>query len=114
MATIPQIQKGFVKFIDNQVAGAFTGWQKAVVIGGATLLAANLPNLAATYSTHPMVSALGIYHPEKGTIDIDALYNAFVPNLGAEKIPLAIPKIGTIKLGKDEIDLIVKYIKEET
>ena len=113
MVTIPQIQKGFVKFIDTQVAGAFTGWQKAVVIGGATLLAANLPNLAVTYSAHPMVAALGVYHPENGTIDIDALYNAFVPNMGKEKIPVTIPKIGTIKVGKEEIDMIMTYIKEE-
>ena len=112
MVTIPQIQKGFVRFIDTQVAGAFTGWQKAVVIGGATLLAANFPNLAVTYSAHPMVSVLGVYHPEDNTVDIDALYNAFVPNMGTDKLPLTIPKIGTIKLGKDEIDILCRYIKE--
>ena len=112
MATLAQIQKGFVRFIDTEVAGAFDKWQKVVVIGAATLLAANLPNLAATYCTHPMIAALGVFDPAKGTIDIDALYNAFVPNMGLEKIPVTIPKIGTIKVGKDEIDLIMKYIKE--
>jgi len=112
MATLAQIQKGFVRFIDTEVAGAFDKWQKVVVIGAATLLAANLPNLAVTFSTHPVVAALGVYHPENGTIDIDALYNAFVPNMGTDKIPLTIPKIGTIKLGKDEIDILCRYIKE--
>lgn len=112
MVTISQIQKGFVQFIDMQLAVAFDGWQKAVVIGGATLLAHNLPNLINTYSSNPMVAALGVYHPEKGEVDIDALYNAFVPQMGKEKLPISIPKIGTIKIGKDEIDLIVKYIKE--
>ena len=112
MATISQVQRGFVRFIDNDVSGAFEGWQKAVVVGGATLLAANFPRLAEMYGAHPMISALGIYNREAGTVDIDNLYKAFVPHLGDNKIPVTLPKIGTVKIGKDEIDRIVKYIKE--
>lgn len=112
MATITQIQKGFAKFIDNHLAGAFDGWHKALVVGGATLLTANMPVLVKTYGAHPVVSALGVYNPEAGTVDIDALYNAFVPHMGGDKIPIAIPKVGTIKLGKEEIDILCRYIKE--
>lgn len=112
MATIKQIQTGFARFIDNHIAGAFEGWQKAVVIGASTLIAANFPNLAKTYMATPMVNALGIYNPDAGTVDIDALYNAFVPNLGTEKIPIPLPKIGTIKLGREDIDILFRYIKE--
>lgn len=112
MATITQIQKGFAKFVDNHLAGAFDGWHKALVVGGATLLTANLPALVKTYGAHPMVSALGVYNPEAGAVDIDALYNAFVPHMGSDKIPIAIPKVGTIKLGKEEIDILCRYIKE--
>lgn len=112
MVTINQIQDGFIRFVDNHIAGAFTGWQKAVVVGGATLLTANLPNVVKTYGAMPIVATLSVYNPEAGTADIDALYNAFVPNLGADKIPVPIPKIGTIKFGKDEIDILCRYIKE--
>lgn len=112
MATINQIQQGFVKFVDNHLSGAFEGWQKAVVVGGSTLLAANMPKLAAIYGTHPFITALGVYNAEAGTVDIDAVYKAFVPHMGADKIPISIPKIGTIKLGKEDIDILVKYIKE--
>lgn len=112
MATIPQIQKGFAKFIDTHIAGAFNGWQKGLVVGGATLLAANLPNLVAVYSQHPLVAAMGIYNPETGFVDIDSLYNAFVPNMGGDKIPLTIPRVATIRLGKEEIDALMRYIKE--
>ena len=55
---------------------------------------------------------MGVYDPNSGTVNIDALYNAFVPKLGAEKIPIPIPKIGTIRLGKEEIDSLVRCIKE--
>lgn len=112
MATIQQVQKGFGRFIDNDVAGAFDGWQKAVVVGGATLLAANLPNIVKAYSAHPLVAAMGVYNPENGTIDIDSLYSAFVPHMGADKVPITIPKVATIKLGKEELEKLRQYIKE--
>lgn len=112
MATISQIQKGFTRFVDLHLAGAFDGWQKAVVVGGATLVSINMPNLIRTYAANPVVAALGIYSPVSESIDIDALYNAFVPHMGGDKLPISIPKVGTIKLGKEEIDLLMKYIKE--
>lgn len=112
MVTISQIQKGFVRFVDNEVAAAFTGWQKAVVAGAAGLLAANFPNLVNTYTSHPIVAALGVYDPQSGSVNIDALYNAFVPKMGQDKIPITIPKIGTIKMGQPEIDVLMRYIKE--
>lgn len=112
MATIKQLQTGFANFVDNYIAGAFSGWQKAVVVGGATLLAANLPNLVKVYGENPMVAALGVYNQEAGTVDIDKLYDAFVPHIGTDKIPVSIPKIGTIRLGKDDIDILCRYIKE--
>lgn len=112
MVTISQVQRGFTTFVDREVAGAFDGWQRAVVAGGAGLLAANFPKMVAGYASHPLVGAMGILDADTGEINIDALYNAFVPKLGTDKIPIAIPKIGTIKLGKDEIDTLMRYIKE--
>lgn len=112
MATISQVQRGFVAFVDHEVVGVFDGWQKAIVAGSAGLLAANFPNLAKVYGSHPIVVAMGIYDPPSGTVNIDALYNAFAPKLGAEKIPISIPKLGTIKFGRDELDLLIRYIRE--
>jgi hypothetical protein len=112
MVTIPQIQRGFVAFVDNEVAVAFDGWQKAIVAGTAGLLAANFNNIVKVYGASPIVAALGVYDANSNTVNIDALYNAFVPKLGNEKIPLTIPKIGTIRMGRQEIDALVRYIKE--
>jgi hypothetical protein len=112
MATIDQVQRGFAMFVDNQVSGAFEGWQKVLVSGCAGLVAANLPKIIKSYASHPMVSMLGVYDPETGFIDIDTLYNAFVPKMGEEKIPISIPKLGTIKLGRQEFDCLRRYIME--
>lgn len=112
MANISQIQRGFAQFVDREVVAVFDGWQRAVVAGAAGLLAANFPNLVKVYGAHPFVAALGVYDPTSDNIDIDKLYNAFVPKMGNDKIPLSIPKLGTIRLGKEELDLLFRYIKE--
>lgn len=112
MATVEQVQRGFTRFVDGHIAGAFEGWQRAIVAGTAGLLAANFPKLAKTYAGHPVVAALGVYDPETGFIDIDSVYNAFVPQLGMDKVPITIPKVGTIKLGTEEFDALRRYIKE--
>lgn len=117
MTNIPQIQKGFAAFIDNQVACAYTGVEKALVLAAGTLIAANFPNLIKMYGNHPVVSALGVYNAESGTVDVDAIYKAFVPQLGDEKIPVTLPKIGkmnlgTLKFGKEDLDALYRYIKE--
>ena len=54
----------------------------------------------------------GIFDETNNTVNIDALYNAIVPKLGAEKIPIEIPKIGVIKLGREEFDTLMRYIRE--
>jgi hypothetical protein len=112
MVTVSQVQRGLVLFIDNEVASAFNGWQKAVVAGVGGLIASNIPALVKTYSSHPLVSAVGLYDCNSNLLNIDAAYNAIVPKLGPEKIPIDIPKIGTIKLGKEEFDALMRYIRE--
>ena len=117
MVTIQQVQRGFARFVDNNIATAYSGIEKAFVLGGAALLANGFPKILENYMSTPIIAALDIYYKENSLVDIDALYNAFVPHMGAEKFPIALPKIGninlgTIKLGKDDIDLFVRYVKE--
>jgi hypothetical protein len=112
MVSVSQVQRGLALFLDNEIATAFSGWQKAVVAGAGGLIVSNIPALMKSYSSHPLVAALGLYDPNSNTVNLDAVYGAIVPKLGAEKIPIDIPKIGTIKLGRDEFDLLMRYIRE--
>lgn len=112
MATISQIQSGFTRFLDLQLSAAFTGWQRAVVLGGGALFAKNLPVTLARYADHPVIALLGIYDTEAGTVDINALREALAEQLGAEKIPVPIPGLGTVKLGREDIDTLCRYIEE--
>lgn len=110
MASIKQIQQGAARFVDSELVPAFAGAEKIVVGGAAALLIANMENIVMQYSTHPVVSMLGVY--KDGDINVDALYQAFAPRFGSEKIPVKIPMVGNVKIGKAEIDKLYQYIKE--
>ena len=110
MASIQQIQRGAVRFADSELVPAFAGAEKILVGGAVALLISNLENIVKQYTAHPVVAMLGVY--KDGEVDVDALYQAFAPRFGAEKIPVKIPMVGTIKIGKSEVDKIYQYIKE--
>lgn len=112
MIPVSQIQKGLVIFIDNEITPAFSGWQKVVIGGAAGLVASKLPQIINQYANHPFVSALGLYDASSNSVDIESLYNAFVPKLDCEKIPISLPVIGTIKMGRNEFDALMAYIQE--
>lgn len=117
MVTLTQVQKGFARFVDNHVSAAYTGIERVIVSGAAGLISAKLPEILSGYAQQPLVASLGLYDATKASVDIDTLYNAFVPQMGAEKLPIELPTIGkinlgTIKLGRDELDILVRYIKE--
>lgn len=112
MATIQQIQKAAARFVDQDIAPAFSGGERILVSGAAGLLIANSGKLVAQYAAHPMVAALGVLDTQSGEIDVDALYQAFAPKFENEKIPLKIPVVGTIRIGKAEVDRFYQYVKE--
>lgn len=112
MVTLEQIQAGILRYVDLQLAAAFSGWQRAVVLCGGTLFVNNLPALAEKYTGHPAMTALGIYDAESRTFNLDALHEALAARLDGDKIPVSIPALGTIKLGREDIDALCRYIKE--
>lgn len=110
MVPMDRVQRGLAMFIDRELAPSLSGWDKVLVAGGAGLAVAKLPNLIEQY---PIVSAMGVYNKENNLVDIDALYKAASPYIGAEALPVKIPMLGiTVKMGKPEIDTLYRYIKE--
>ena len=110
MASIQKIQQGAARFVDNEMVPAFVGAEKILAGGAAALMIANMENIVQQYAAHPMVAMLGVY--KDGDVDVDALYQAFAPRFGKEKIPVKLPLVGTLKVGKAEVDKLYQYIKE--
>ena len=110
MVRIDQVQRGLAAFIDRDLIPSLSGWDKVLVGGGAGILTARLPQMI---SQHPVVATLGLYDAANNQVDIDAMHQYVTPYIGAEALPLKIPMLGiTVKIGKQEIDALYRYIKE--
>lgn len=113
MVEINQVQQGLTNFIDRDVLPKLNAWERVVVGGGGGLIASKLPNVLTTISEHPLAKSLGVIDAERGMIDIDAVYEAARPYIGADPIPVKIPVIGvTLRLTAAEIERLYTYIKE--
>lgn len=112
MATIQQIQAGAARYLDNELLKAFSGWQRVLVGGGAGLILKNLPNTMAMLAQNPVAAALGVYDPSSGIVDIDALANAFLPQMGTDALPIPIPGGVTVRMGRADFEKLIRYIKE--
>lgn len=110
MVTIDKVQRGLTMFIDREMVPVLTGWDKVLIGGGAGLAVAKLPKILAQY---PVLSVLDIYDKENNLVDIDTLYQVIVPQIGTESLPAKIPVLNmTMKIGRNEIDALYRYIKE--
>ena len=110
MVRMDQVQRGLANFIDRELMPSLSGWDKVLVGGGAGLLSAKLPQIVAQV---PVAATIGLYDAASNQVDIDALYNAIVPHIGAEALPLKLPVLGiVVKIGRPEIDALYRYIKE--
>lgn len=110
MVDIAQIQRGAAKFIDAEFLPHFGDFKSKLIVGGVTaLFLEGLPNMLQQYMAHPMVAALNIVHD--GKIDIDAVYNAFVPRMGTERLDFTLPVIGKIYMSKEDMDRLYECIK---
>lgn len=117
MATMSQIQKGFVKFVDNYIATAYSGFDRILVSGTATLMGKNMGNIVREYCSDPKIRLLGVYNEEAGTLDVDTLHEVYVRPMTDEKLSFPLPKLGfldlgIIKLGKPEMEALIRYIQE--
>lgn len=110
MVNMDKIQRGIALFIDREMMPNLSGWEKVLIGGGATIAVAKLPNIILQY---PIIAAMGLYDKETNQMDIDTLYQSVVLHIGTEPLPVKIPVLGmTVKVGKQEIDALYKYIKE--
>lgn len=113
MVTIAQAQQGIIRFVEREVAPSLSMLEKVVVGGALNLISGKLPEVIGKYADNKFFSALDLYDKERGTIDIDALYNAIIPYIGVDPIPIEIPYVKLLlKFTRREVDSLYRYIKE--
>lgn len=117
MVTLTQAQTGILRFVEKEIAPNLSMMEKIVVGGAINLVSGKLPTLIDKYADNKFFTALEIYDKEQEKLDIEALYNAIKPYLGAEAIPVPVkvPGIGVdlnLKFTQRDVDTLYRYIKE--
>lgn len=110
-ASIEKVQAGLVKFIDTEMINHLDGWQKIGFGAGSALIIKNLPKTIEAYAKHPAIAMLGIVD-EDGNIDIDAVHDAIMDYFSSEGEYVNVPLIGRVKITKQDVETLYKYIKE--
>ncbi len=108
---LDKVQLGLTKFIDSEMINHLEGWKKIGFGAGAALIIKNLPNTLQVYANHPFIAMLGVID-ENGKIDIDALHDAVVDYFSENGDYVNIPLLGRVKITKEDIENLYKYIKE--
>lgn len=108
MISIQQAEQGITRFIDSEIMPKLSGWRKVGMGAYIALITRNCSNLISAYKGHPAIAALNII--EGDYIDIDAVYNALLPQM-QEQITLEIPVIGSLTLGRADLDKLYSYIR---
>lgn len=111
MATVEQVQRGIASFIDTEFAPQLDDAKQRLLVGGlGGLFAANAGRVLAANKDKAGLALLGVMK-EDGTVDVDAVYQAFAPRM-EEPVKFDIPFVGRISFRRDDLDRLVQYIRE--
>lgn len=110
MYSIEQVQRGVIRYVDNEMISKLTGGAKWAVGAFCALYANNLSKIAEELRNKPAIAMLGIL-PEGGGVDVDALYNALKPQADKCPITIDVPIIGSLTLNSNDVDRLYDCIR---
>lgn len=112
MVSMNQVQKGLMKYIDNDVLPHLTGMKRVGLGIYSGLAAQNFGAMVEKYKDHPAVSVLDVID-DNGNVDIDKLYKAAAPMFSSgERHTISIPLIGDMTVDRSDLEKLYQYIKE--
>ena len=117
MPNIGQIQRGFVAFLDNEIAPKLSGLTRVMVTAGGGVIASKLPVLLANPSVAGLAGVLSLMD-DNGDVDIETLYTEFkraVQQTGNITVDIPIPFQGPLSMTFRDADLdrLYQYIKQQ-
>lgn len=111
MATLEQVKKGVLYYIESDILPHLTGAKKFGFAAYVSLASENVVSIAEKYKSHPAVSVLNIVS-DNGDVDIDKLYSAVTDIIkNGEKMKIDIPFIGELTIDRSDIEKLYRYIK---
>ena len=112
MVTIDKVNRGVANYADAEIISKIAdGELKKVLLGaGLSLYINNLEKVIMSYKDNPLVSALGVFHPD-GNIDIERIGEAIKANMSPSGTRIDIKLLGVnMTLHQSDIDNMIYYI----
>lgn len=110
MVSIEQVKSGLIKYIDSDIMPHLTGLRKVGLGVYVALASDKAVDMAMQYRDHPAVAVLDVID-DAGNVDIDRLYQAVIPMVqSGEKIPVEIPLIGEVRMDRNDVEKLYRYI----
>ena len=112
MVTTEQIERGFARWLDNELMPHFpaNGWKKVIAGTAASIMIKRGGTMITALAENPIVKALEV--AKDGMFDIEILRDEMKSNMSATGLKIDIPIVGAITLNKGDIDIIAQYIME--
>lgn len=112
MVTVDKIKNGIVKYVDSDLFPIMNGAPKVVLGAYVTIVVEKLPTIISNLRNMPAIAILDVIGKD-GSVDIDTLYKAIAPMMKQERITLNMPIVGKYTFGKEDLDNLYNYIKEQ-
>ena len=117
MVSINQIERGFARYIDNQIMPTINidGLARVAIGAAAGVLVQRVGRLVEDYTNNPALRALGLTD-EAHNVDIDILATEFIKNVpdNGFKIRISNPitreNIFAMNFKRDDVDRLYQYI----
>ena len=111
MYNLGQVVGGISNYLDAEILGKITGWQKWIVGAGLGLSINKATNIFNELKNNAMIKTLEIID-DNDMIDVDTLYREVKKQARKGPITFNVPMIGNLTLNESDVDKIYNNIRE--
>lgn len=114
MVSKEQIKLGVSKFLETELMPQMSNMsplKQIILATGVGIAMRKIDPIIDSFAKHPMSTLFDI-SDESGNIDIDVIAEELRPNIPKDGFAIEIPLFGDIKLFPEDVDIILKNIKE--
>jgi hypothetical protein len=111
MVDINTIKKSLAIYLETEMLEKINGWQAWVVGGMASIALEKWADIFNAIKDNPLLTTMEII--KDGKVNIELLYEHFLPQAKKQSITFNLPVIGNITLRDNDIEKLYSIIKEQ-
>lgn len=109
MVTYQKFMEGIAKFIDKEITAKIPSWQGWLFGMGTGIAMQKMDKIFNELKDNKILKTLDIIDGDN--INVDILYDELIKQADKGPITIEIPMLGSLKLGRNDVDVLYNYIK---